>query len=215
LKDNWNSIARYWKTVALYPSKRTDRDILSGCALRLRSASKHTEAQSAVDMSAITCLDILARALLITAEICEVISSGKNADLKGLFDGGESNIPNLYTRMKAMRDLCSAAVWSIQVRSNRSSSTNEEDILNVEKPDAGLWRGLVKQFANIPDARAADEVSALVDDTLEALLAVSRLLERPDTSGRWTEILRHLSHVRDHFDYAEEFLIATLHASSE
>jgi hypothetical protein len=162
-------------------------------------------------------LDMLMLALMFAAEICEAALSECNSDLAGLFDGGEPHLPNLHTRMKGVRDLCSAALWSIQVRSDDASDPNEVHVSGVEKPMAGLWRDLVCTYGDKCDASVADTVAALLDDTFESLLAVSQLLELPESNsfGKWTEIHRHIVHVRDHFDYAEESLIGTLRKSRE
>ena len=216
LNDNWNSIVKYWKTVALSP-KQINSDILRQCALKLRAASRCILPHRLADESAMARLDMLALALIFAAEICEAASSERNTDLVGLFDGGEPDAPNLYTRMKAVRDLCSAALWSIQVRSDNASYPNDDHVSGRGKPDAALWRELVSEFGDNCDARVADEVVALLDDTFGSLLAASQLLEssESDSLDKWTEIHRHIMHVRDHFDYAEEFLIATLRKSRE
>ena len=162
-------------------------------------------------------MDMLALALIFAAEICEAASSERNTQLIGLFDGGETDTPNLHTRMKGVRDLCSAAAWSIQGRSGEVSIPNDKYVSSVKKPAAAVWANLVNRFGSECDPRVAGEVAALLDDTFESLLSVSQLLESPESnsSDAWTEISRHIAHVRDHFDYAEEFLIATLRESSE
>lgn len=198
-------------------SRKLNNDILRHCAARLRAASEYALPQRLVGESAMGRLDMLTLALMFAAEICEATQSEHNSDLAGLFDGGEPDLPNLYTRMKAVRDLCSAALWSIQVRSDNASYSNDEHVSAAGKPAAALWRELVSEFGDNCDAGVADEVVALLDDTFGSLLAASQLLESSESnsSDKWTEIHRHIMHVRDHFDYAEEFLIATIRKSSD
>jgi hypothetical protein len=196
----------------------TGKDNLRPCALQLREQGTKLFAAPRHDPNPFEYPYTLGLALIAAAELFEIVSSGNDLDLASLFDGGEDRGPNLYTRMKCVRDLCSAAVWPISLRNENSlAGLQAKSTSHCVMPSAELWHRIIARFANTSAPDAVSEISALMDDTMESLLCISELLRHRDRndSYQWTEIQRHTEHVRDHFDYAEETLIASLRPANE
>ncbi len=157
-------------------------------------------------------------ALLAASDICRVVSLGDRLRLAALFDGGEDRGPNLDTRMRCVRDLCSAASFAINLRA-QGAGREPEPRWSVAPPKIAkqIWHAIVRQHANAADARSVSEVIHLLDDAFESLLCVSECLKEAGRRNRraWGEISRHITHVRDHFDYAEQALISSMKRGRE
>ena len=160
----------------------------------------------------------LGSALLVAAGLCKLAGSNDRPDMASLFDGGEDSGPNAYTMIKCVRDLCSAALWaaSVQEHQSRKCSARKRP-LYPRQPLARLWRDIVRKHANQVERETAAEAAQLLDDMFESLLCIAEWLRMAKPIGRcaWSEIHRHIVHVRDHFDYAEHALIALLKEGTE
>jgi hypothetical protein len=200
------------------PKSPTDDASLRACSSKLRRAAEKWLRKPVTDETVLEQLNALALALLVAAELCEIASSDTGADLMTLFDGGESSGPNIYTRMRCLRDLCSAASWSLHVRENDTlREDNIQSDWGRQRPPVEFWRDVFNRFADNSDPTMSFEVTSLLDDALEAILSAAQLLTSTDSERgpNWMEIHRHIDHVRDHFDYAETFLIGSLRAGVE
>jgi hypothetical protein len=201
----------------MYDNKTNNENIRS-CSLQLHEQGTNLFTGPPGDPNPLAYPYTLGLALIAAAEICDIASSHNNSDLASLFDGGEDRGPNLHTRMRCVRDLCSAAVWPISLRDEQSlGDRHDEPTADSVKPTAEFWRRIIAQFANTSQPGAVSELSALLDDTMESLISISQLLKNCELNGgyEWAEIQRQTEHVRDHFDYAEEMLIASLWPASE
>jgi hypothetical protein len=135
--------------------------------------------------------------------------------LSALFDGNETKMPNLDTRLKCIRDLCSASNYGLNKRDENSSGSSILTKSNKKQssPGAELWLEIIKKYAQPTKPGILLEVARLIDDILESMLCISNNLDnffiRKETTS-WDEIVRHSNHIKDHFDFAEDALIATM-----
>lgn len=143
-------------------------------------------------------------------------SSGKLSDL---FDGPAEKGPNIDNWLKYIRDLCSASEYCIRWRpsSNRMKNECKRRIKEIPEISIGeeIWSNIITPYIRqLKEKIALIEISRLLDDMLEALLSIALLLKNisiEDLSEEiWDEIHRHIMHIRDHYDYAEEFVIDVL-----
>jgi hypothetical protein len=146
-------------------------------------------------------------------------SMDQGADLGALFDGGETAGPNLHTRLRYIRDLCSASGYGLQeraLRSNRPSTESSNDA--VETPGERAWANLIATHASSRDEKCIEEVARLLDDVLEAMIRIVanlRGLASGLSWGSWSEVDRHICHIRDHFDYAEDMVLDCIQPAKE
>src|SRR3989441_11984787 len=152
-------------------------------------------------------------ALFAAADLCGLVGSREELDLALLFDGGEDRGPNLYTRMRCIRDLCSAAFCAANEQGQKSGGIFDlEWTIHPAKTAMQIWLCIVTAHANDSDPNTVQEVTRLFDDVFESLLCVVECLSaaKQGEPRAWPEISRHIAHVREHFDYSEEALINSL-----
>jgi hypothetical protein len=145
-------------------------------------------------------------------------SGNHKVSLARLFDGGESEGPNIETRLKCIRDLCSASIFALEDRSANLEVQVGDVMEPIETPGVSYWCGLLSTCFPQKDNQAVTEVARLLDDVFSELVRITICLQvlaeenRPDI---WPEIWRAASHIRDHFDYAEEIVIDSIVAAEE
>jgi hypothetical protein len=134
--------------------------------------------------------------------------------VRALFDGGETAGPNLDTRLRCIRDLCSASVYSLRVKAFHSNGATPQSCTDdVETPGEHEWVQLISSYACSGDDKAIVETSRLLDDLFEGMVHIARNLRRLAegmAAGSWNEVYRSACHIRDHCDYAEEMVVACI-----
>jgi hypothetical protein len=158
----------------------------------------------------------LGMVLLEGFNLFSILISGSYEKIHNLFDGGEEKGPNIDTRLKFMRDLISA---SNRATYTRASLTHEaEDLPGVSV--VGIdWLESISPHVEQHDESVLTEVLELINETLEALLSIAMMLNTSNLDSVskevWREIHRHVVHIRDHYDYAETYIIDMLRPAEE
>ena len=144
--------------------------------------------------------------------------------VRSLFDGGESEGPNIETRLRCIRDYCNAAQYAARIRAEDAYDSERcpFDVEEYEGVGEEEWLKRISPHANSTGHELV-EVARLLDDTLESILNISRHIsrlingdvEKPHEACYWNEIYRHTWHIGFHFDYAEDALISCLRVASE
>jgi hypothetical protein len=142
-------------------------------------------------------------------------SIGQEEAVRSLFDGGETRGPNLYTRLKCVRDLFSASSYALREKCLQDAAIlSDNNPVAVATPGELQWIALMARHTCARDEECVREVARLLDDSLEAMIAIASNLRGvstlPPRSGSRNEVYRHVCHVRDHFDYAEDMLLACI-----
>jgi hypothetical protein len=142
------------------------------------------------------------------------LEAGANEKLapNELFDGGESAGPNIDTRLRFLRDLCSSSTFTVRDRASAAAQAHfEEAVSSIESPGETYWIRLVTQLTAInPADPNVVELGRLLDDVYTETERIANALNTVTTHEAlidWDEILRAINHVRDHYDYAEEMII--------
>ncbi len=147
---------------------------------------------------------------------CLLMENPSSSALTDLFDGGESKGTNLDTRLKFIRDLCSALIGLMNKNKNESSEASRLPVDIIQTPGEEIWVTLIGGYIAKPDN--SQEIGQLLDDILEAMLGISQELSimlDQDEKTNWGEIKRLLTHVVDHFDHTEEMLIESMQHSKD
>lgn len=167
----------------------------------------------------------LGMALIEAADLFRLLSEDTDNRMMGpLFDGGESDGPNIETRLRCIRDYCSAAEYALRIRSEGACDSERcPSVLDAgEGVGEETWLKYIAPHINsTPDGIM--EVARLLDDVLESTISIFRYIEqiieghvkKPHEACCWEEIHRHAWHIQYHFDYAEEALISCLRVASE
>ncbi len=156
-------------------------------------------------------------ALLATAQLYQQFLPHPDLhQVRQLLDGGEPHEPNLNTRLRYIRDLCSASTYFFKMKGRNSSDHSLDPVTMVQTPGEKVWSAWLAN--EVPESANVQELARLLDDVLEAMLCVYYnllLLEDHDQEAIFDEVHRHLTHVVGHFDYAEEFLIEAMHPAPD
>ena len=142
--------------------------------------------------------------------------------IRPMFDGGESNGPNIDSRLRIIRDLCSASTFALNALScNDGSNPKEEfidDSFKESEHEQRIWLGPFVAVSALNNEGERTELCRLLGDVFESFVHVSHILQiLQDNADKrlWNEAYREVCHIRDHFDYAEEILMASIFASSD
>jgi len=160
----------------------------------------------------------LGLALAEMAQLFEELLVAGPPEVHALFDGGETNGPNLDTRLKYIRDLCSASSYAVRGRiGDAFHAFVAAPDAPVESPGESAWLTILSEQANYGCHDSVVELARLLDDTFEAGAEIANSLGVFVTAepACWNEVLRNLHHIRDHFDCAETLLIACMRPSKD
>jgi hypothetical protein len=163
----------------------------------------------------------LGLALLEGAALFAVLESTANDHhaIADLFDGGESNGPNLDTRLMCIRNLCGASIYGLRQRASEGSACDQSGCTEaVEAPGEAFWAKLISQYVASNDGPTITEVARLLDDVFEETARIAKYVKArlpyvPPKS--WNEIYRAVCHIRDHIDYGESMILSCIKAASE
>ena len=132
-------------------------------------------------------------------------------DATQLFDASEDRGLNLDSRLKRIRDLCSASIPELRMLAR------SEGLPKPGQADVNGDEGRVLEWSQFFEARAAhasssewEEGARLMDDVAESLATVVALLNARDNRPIWNEVYRNVTHVRDHYDHAENSIIGLM-----
>ncbi len=161
----------------------------------------------------LSCLSVKPLALLLTqsADLLK-LSSGACWPVE-MLNADESGGPNLHTRLRCLRDLASGAVFAAEARWRENEAF--EDASSVQHVSFTVdWEGLLRRYCNTEaDAQVVREVVNVLDDVVEAAVLIAAEFVAPPRLPDWNEVTRHLIHIRDHFDFAEQHVIDILRAA--
>jgi len=157
----------------------------------------------------------LALALRAAAGLFEALCQGPEVSVKQLFEGAEQEAPNIDTRITTLRDLASAARWSIRYMRFHAAETSGEDAdegVRAREVSPLFWESLMREYAESAPERAQKEAGRLLSDLFQACSDIATIIcGRAVLAQRdWQEVLREIDHIRMHTDYAEEFVIDVL-----
>jgi hypothetical protein len=74
-----------------------------------------------------------------------------------------------------------------------------------------FWLEKLGPYLDVTNNECIVEVARLLDDVLESVVIMSGNIEnvlKGNNKSSWTELYRQASHVKDHFDYAEHYVIS-------
>ena len=145
-----------------------------------------------------------------------LLQNPESQQLTQLFDGGELQGPNLDTRLKYIRDLCGASSYFFKRHCEETAETSVGPIEAVQTPGESAWSALISSY--IRSQETIQEVSRLLDDVLEAMLCIYQnllLIQDRREGAILDEVHRHLTHIADHFDYAEEMVIEAMNPAED
>lgn len=158
----------------------------------------------------------LSLALLEAEDLFKIFSLCDDLMLKNLFKGDDELSPNIDTRLRCIRDLCSASVYALMKRAEESDSSASILMHNTSKSiDEKTWMEIFKHYTK---PEYCVELARLLDDILEAILSISDILSGFLTNGEkadWNELSRHIMHIKDHCDYAEDIIISCIVPAEE
>lgn len=190
--------------------KDDKKDVITREILQLAAVSNKILKREAVYKE--PCLSLVPLALSLK-ETCDLYSKLLHApnsmDLQSLFDGGEELTPNIDTRLKCIRDLCSASIYGLK---KRSQGEADQDVEYSAGPGQEYWIKIIEAYTNTDTQNNTIEAAKLLDDLLESMIAIAHTLSGifDHGNGSWNEAYRHAKHIRDHYDYAEDFIISCL-----
>jgi len=156
-------------------------------------------------------LQPLALALLESISLFKILGDQlKPKDLKVIFDSTESRGPNLYTKLRYIRDLCSAADYGLDKLSGDYHEI-DFDIVDKEVKTHGeqKWKAIIFKYV-MDKTNNILEVARLLDDIYGSVQNICGCLDKINgnkTKSYWNEIHREVCHIKDHFDYAEDALL--------
>jgi hypothetical protein len=161
----------------------------------------------------------LGMALLEGFNLFSILLFKSHKEIDNLFDGGQDKGPNIYTRLKFIRDLFSACGYATYY--TRTSLTKPD--LKVNLPDVSVeginWLEIINPHVEQHEENILTEVFRLINETMEALLCIGLMLNVSKlnllSTEIWQETNRHTEHIRDHFDYAETYLLDVLRPATE
>jgi hypothetical protein len=158
----------------------------------------------------------LAFALMEAVDLYSFICDTSNKlRIANLFDANEVTMPNIDTRLRTIRDLCSASNYGLQKRSEEFPDNTPVDSKSLEgiPLGEGFWLETLRPYLDTANHKDSLEVARLLDDVLESVIIISENLNsllKGSVAGSWNETYRQTSHIRDHFDYAEDSLISCI-----
>jgi hypothetical protein len=153
----------------------------------------------------------LALALMETFDLySNIFDSSDYHVIESFFDANEESMPNIDTRLKCIRDLCSSTVYALQKRAEEDVQHSQVD--SQTHLGQNYWVSILKPHTNYTNSADIVEAARLLDDLLESMIIVSETLHNlfNVNKGSWNEVYRHVRHIIDHYDYAEEFIISCL-----
>lgn len=150
-------------------------------------------------------------ALLHVAALFEVLVDGHGSRIAQLFSGDEDESPNIDTRLRSVRDLCSASSYAARYRSQKAlnASAPGYDSHPSGAPGDQFWYQIIRRFVDWPAEDDLIEVCRFLDEMFEAALEIAEMLRSGGSTEQqvWDEVYRHVTHVRDHYDCVEEAII--------
>lgn len=151
-------------------------------------------------------------ALSAGRNLFSILLSNSNEEIHTLFDGGQDKGPNINTHLKFIRDLFSASEYAIDMKISLAKAGFKKNFPTVSVVGIN-WLDMINSHIKQTKKNVLTEALRLINETLEALLSIGSILSvyNLDISKEaWKETLRHVVHIRDHFDYAETYLIDLL-----
>ncbi len=158
-------------------------------------------------------------ALLEGFDLFSILLFGSYNKIHNLFDGGEDKGPNIDTRLKFIRDLFSACEYVTSYTKTSLIKTKSKTKIPKVSVVGINWLEVINLHIEQHEENVLTEVSNFINETLEALLSLGLMLDVSNlklvSREIWQETNRHILHIRDHYDYAETYLIDVIRPASE